>query len=366
MKKMLFSRKYILIGLLVLIGASVKGEVHEMTKDMYVAFKVNENSKVEVENKYGDIFVETWDADSVAFEIEIVAYSEKEQHLENLIDMVEIDFNDYSSFIIARTKIGEGENILDKAAFNFSKKITGTREVRVNYRIFIPNNLTFSIENEFGDVFIDEYKGEFSLDLSHGDFRANLLSNVKSIKSKYGEVKIDEARGGRFDFRFVKEAELGILNDVFIKSSSSEIDIEEMDILRLESRLDEIYVENLGELSGKTHMTKLHIKHLNEKAELESTYGNVRVEDLMPTVTKVKMSGSNTDYELDFSDDTSGSFEIQVSSSKSFSSSKEKVIINEEIALDEKTNIYEGNINGSSGDLRVFLFTKNGNVAFGR
>ncbi|MFK7755383.1 MAG: hypothetical protein AB8B53_00470 [Flavobacteriales bacterium] len=368
---MKWSSKRILIALLCLtysftVEAEIDADAQEMTKDLSRSFAVNETSKIEVENKYGDIFIDTWNKDSVRFEIEIVAYSEKEEHLESLIDMVDIEFNDYSSFILVETKIGEDRNILDKAAFSFSKNISGTREVRVNYRIFIPPNVKLSIENNFGDVFIDEYNGEFSLDIAHGDFRANLLSDMKVVKSKYGEVKIDEATGGRFEFSFVKGAELGSLKDVFIKSSSSEIDIEYINELRVESRLDEIYIDNLDQVSGKTNMTKLHIKSLALGAELTSKYGNVRVDDLMPTAERVRMDGSNTDYSLGFTAETKGTFDLQMSTSKEFSTDQTRVNISDTYVVDDKTNQYTGTINSKSGSLRLLLTTKNGEISMGR
>ena len=364
--KRLFHNKYQFLAVLVCFWTfSVQADSFEMTSDMYRSFKINENSKVEIENKYGDVFLETWDRDSVGFSIEIIAYSEKEDYLEDLIGMVHIDFNDYSSFIIAKTEIGESKGFLDKAAFKISKDITGTKEIIVNYRVFIPSYLSLSIENDFGDIFIDEYAGEISIDLSHGDLRANLLSDVKSIKSRYGEVKIEEAHGGRFDFGFVKGAELGTLSDVFIKSTSSEIDIEEMDVLRIESRLDEIYIESLGELEGKTTMSKIHVKYLSDSADLESKYGNIKVEDLLPTASKVKMNGNNTDYNINFSEESTGSFEIQMSKNKSFNSSSDKVSVKDEIALDDKTNILEGRLNGNGGEIKILMTTKNGDISLG-
>ncbi len=356
-----------LIAVLLVLTSTVGWslEDYEMTRDMYEAFPLGEETTVEIENKYGDVYIETWEKDSVAFEIEIVAYAEKDEFLEELLDLVEIDFKSYSTFIIAKTEIGESQNLLDKAGFFISKKIAGTKEVRVNYRVFLPTETALSIENEFGDIYIDEYLGEIDIDLSHGELRANLLADIQSIKIRYGEVKIDEASGGRLNLGFVKGAELGLLSDVFIKSSSSEIDIEEIDVLKLESRLDEIYIESLGELAGKTTMTKVHVKYLMDGADLESKYGNVRIEELMPTATKVKMNGTNTDYAIDLSADASGTFEIQMSSSKNLSSSTELVKVKDQIALDDKTNRYEGKLTGGSGDVRIQMITKNGDVELG-
>jgi len=340
-------------------------DLHEMTEDLFKTFPLSEKSKVEVENHYGDVVIEHWPIDSVAFEIEIIAYSEKEEHLEDLLGMVEVDFDNYGSFIIVETLIGEEKNIFNKAAFSFSKNIAGTREVRVNYIIKLPNTTTISVENEFGDVFIDDYKGSFSLELSHGDFRANSLQNIKSIKSRHGEVKIDYAKGGRLDLGFVSGAELGEVEDVFIKSSSSEIEIENMDVLKLESRLDEIYVENLGRISGKTTMTKVHIKHLKESAELESKYGNIRLENIAGSASRVKLNGANTDYEMNFNEDLSGTFEIQMTSKNDFQTAGDKVKLKDQIALDDKTNIYSGSLNDSTGTVRLILTTKNGDISLG-
>jgi len=346
------------------VSFSFASELYEKTREIYNSFPCDENSTVELTNSHGDIFVNTWSKDSVAFKVEIEAYSEKNINLEQLLDLVEIDFKSYSSFIIAETKKSKSSSLVDRAALSWGK-LSGNKEVRVNYQLYIPEHLEVSIENAFGDVYVDSYAGEFSLDLAHGDFRVKNLDQVKVIKARYGEVKIDKATGGRFDFSYVKGAELGELSDVFIKSTYSEIDVEQMDVLRLESRLDELYISDLGSISGKTNLSKLHIRNLRESADLESKYGNLRVDDIASTAGELKFNGSNTDYSLGLSADATGSFELQMTGNKEFTSDTKQLKIQDENRIDDKTIFYKGRINDSSSGLKIQLFAKNGDVSIG-
>ena len=356
-----------ILSLLCVFGIATQAEAaetYERTKTVYRSFGCNENSSVELTNQHGDIYINTWSEDSVAFSITIEAYSEKSEHLEDLLSMIEIEFNDYSSYIIAETQQAKNSTLLNKAAFGLSK-LSGSREIRVNYQVYLPENIELSIENEFGDVYIGTHTGEFNLELSHGDLRAKKLENVKVIKAKYGEVKIDEAQGGRFDFSYVKGAQLGSLQNVFMKSTYSEIDIDEMNILRLESRLDEIYVSELGSINGKTSLSKVHIRTLRETADLESKFGNLRVDEISSSSGELNFKGTNTDYTLGFSAGVTGTFEIQMTGNKAFNSDKDYLNIQDTSQIDDKTTFYNGKINDSSSGIKLTLQSKNGEVNIG-
>lgn len=356
----------LLTALLVLFGIQVASatEAYESSREVRGAFHCNANSSVEITNSHGDVYINTWEKDSVVFLIKIEAYSEKDIDLDELLDMIEIDFKSYSSFIIAETERAKNSSIVDRAAFGLSK-LSGNKEVRVNYEVYMPEHLELSIDNEFGDVFVNSHSGDFSIELAHGDFRAKELAQVKVVKVKYGDVNIDKATGGRYDLSYVKGAKLGEITDAFIKSTYSEIDIEQMDVLRLESRLDELYISDLGAISGKTNLSKVHIRNLRESADLESKYGNLRVDDIAGTAGELKFTGSNTDYTLGLAADATGSFEVQMTGNKVFTSDANFLKVQETNTLDDKTTFYKGKINNSSSGIKLQLFTKNGDVSIG-
>ena len=47
--------------------------------------------------------------------------------------------------------------------------------VEINYYINVPEYLNLKIENKYGDVYMEEYNGDFSVSVSNGSFKANSL-----------------------------------------------------------------------------------------------------------------------------------------------------------------------------------------------
>ena len=96
-KVMWYSKNFlhiVLVGLAIICSLPVLSNndlTYERSVEIYRSFKAQSNSSVEVVNKHGDIYVNTWQEDSVAFMVTIEAYAEKEDLLDNLIDMIEIN-----------------------------------------------------------------------------------------------------------------------------------------------------------------------------------------------------------------------------------------------------------------------------------
>jgi len=126
-----------------------------------------------------------------------------------------------------------------------------------------------------------------------------------------------------------------------------------------------MYISDLGSISGKTNLSKLHIRNLRETADLESKYGNLRVDDIASTAGELKFTGSHTDYALGLAADATGSFELQMTGNKEFSSDANLLKIQDENQIDDKTIHYKGKINDSDSGLKIQLFAKNGEVSIG-
>jgi hypothetical protein len=348
-----------LIPLLGFLSSS--GMDYDREKYIRKSFALTQRMYVEVTNKYGNVEVETWAKDSVAFEISIKVKSEDYSDLDELLKMINVQITNTSGFVLAETTWAENVNFFKKQIYEIGKNLGASDRIEVNYKVKLPSTVPLEIKNEFGDVYLGDYKGAFELDLAHGDFRAHELSNVKDIKVKYGKVKIKRVSTARLDLSYVNSAEIDNAESLYIKSTSSEIEIEKVNVLQINSRHDEYVIDEANEISGSCSLTEIEVERLEKRIDVTSKFGAVIIRSVAAECQLINLEGSSTDYQLGFSAGFSSSFELEMSDNKEFTSS-DKILIARKDSGD-KVIKYQGSI-GKNPEVKVRITSSGGYVKF--
>ena len=101
---------------------------------------------------------------------------------------VEVELRKVGTLVTGVTKFDQGKNrgifgdLLDQVS-DYSQTVIGSKKISVDYELWIPEDIDLTIENKFGDIYLASLTGPVSIDLSHGDLRANKVSNKLSLKS---------------------------------------------------------------------------------------------------------------------------------------------------------------------------------------
>jgi len=272
----------------------------DKTKRIVKTFELNENTYVEIDNKYGDIEVEIWDKDSIKFEIEIIAHSDDEEELDEMLDVIEIDLKASSSFIVVQTNWSNDIGIFKKGFLKINQEVSNNVRYKVNYHIKLPAGIDLDITNSFGNIFLSDYIGKLEVDLAYGDLRAHNISNLKQLKVKSGKVKVKELSKGRVILNSVKPFDIEKASELTIESSSSDIRIEEIEKLSIKSNHDDISIDNVKELSGNLSMSDLIIEELGEKINTISKYGTITIKNISSLKDNTYLEGTKTDFKLKF------------------------------------------------------------------
>ena len=69
--------------------------------------------------------------------------------------------------------------------------------VEINYYISIPEYLNLKIENKYGDVYMEDITGDFSISISNGSFKANSLGKNSSINLTFCDAQSIPYHPGR-------------------------------------------------------------------------------------------------------------------------------------------------------------------------
>ena len=93
-------KNIILLIVLTLIGPLSMAESYKEIRNVSQSIKTNEETKINVTNKYGSISINTWEKDSVRFEIELIISGTNKSKVEKLGNNIDFEFSGDESNII--------------------------------------------------------------------------------------------------------------------------------------------------------------------------------------------------------------------------------------------------------------------------
>lgn len=304
------------------------------TKQINRRFKVTPETQIEITNKYGNIKINTWEKDSIVFDIKIKVEDKKLSRLEKLISEVDFDFVNSQHYVTARTKVGENRSGLEKEVLNFKETVLQSDgKIEIDYTVWMPETNQLKVENKFGDIYIDDYLGDIEITLSNGNLKSHDFSGKANLKLSFADATINQLKTARLDCNY-SEVYIKKASKLQVSSKSSDFEINELNELNTDSRRDKFRIQEIGVLSAKGSFTNYRITEITESLNVKTEYGDLDIEQIAPDFKSVIIESKSTDLSLYFSEKDEFGFEI--THTKSETNFCRKIDIKKEEVLDEK------------------------------
>lgn len=332
------------------------------SKQISKRFKATPETRVEITNKYGKIKINTWDKDSVVFDIKIRVEDKKLSKLEKLVDDVNVDFTGSQHFIIARTKVGESRSSIEKEILNFKESVfQSDGKIEIDYTVWLPKSNPLKVENKFGDIYIGDYSGDIDINLSNGNLKSHDFSGKTKLNLSFGDATINKMKSGTLDCNYseiyIKEAV-----NLQIVSKSSEFEITEINEINADSRRDKFRINLIENLTAKGSFTNYRITEFNSTLNLKTEYGDLDIEKIDTGFKSVYIESKSMDINLGFNEKSEFGFEItHVKCETSFPG---KMTIKNKEVLDEKENKVQltGNFGSNAKTTKLFINAAGGGI----
>jgi hypothetical protein len=317
---------------------------------------------LEVYNKYGTIQITQWKKDSVMIRAEIKAVASNNEKLGKMFDGISINMTESKYQIRTETSFTQNIGMLFE---NFkgmtSKLISYESRVEINYYISVPEYINLKIENKYGDVYMENNTGEFSISISNGSFNANSLGKNSNLNLTFCNATINSIASGKIDASFseLSSVELG---DVSINSISSKYDVKKAGTVTVESRRDKFFIDNIKTIKGTSYFTEFNLKNLIGEASLSTRYGKVNIDLIQNGFESVNLNTGYSDINLGFEPGSSYNLDIRhlnaflVISDKS--AKTEKKVLNEA----KKEYITSGIVGKNPGSSKVSIDATHGDI----
>lgn len=349
-------------NLIWLFSCSLSAQSVSETRTYTKNFHVGKETSLEVSNKYGNIYITPWSKDSASIEAEIKAFGPNETKLRKMFDGISIDIDGSDYMVTARTNFIQSINNLFEAFKGMTDKlIPYDSRVEINYNISVPEYLNLKITNKYGDVFIEDCTGTFSISMSNGSLKAGRIGKGSSFSLTFCDADIRNITSGNIDASF-SEITLDEALDISIKSISSRYNIKKAGRIRFESRRDKFFIDNIASMKGNSYFTDYDVKILTNDIGLTTRYGKLNADQIEAGFESVALNSGYSDISLNF--DERASYLLDIRHTNTFLVLHPKNINTEERTLNAEKKEYEttGNVGNGPASARVEIEATRGNV----
>jgi hypothetical protein len=298
------------LGLAMLVNTGA-AQTYAESKNIVRSFPVNPETRLDISNKYGKIQVIQWKKDSVRLEVELAVKSSSMSKLEKIMDNINIEFTGTNYYIIANTKFGTTNNSFLTDLMDLSGAIIPSKnQVEINYTVMAPSNITINLSNKFGDIFIDDMKGNVTISLSNGDIKINRLEGESDINVNFGNGTINYLNNAKLILTYA-DFEIRNAGQLTLVSKSSKIRINKVDIIKTESSRDKYSISEVNNLFGESYFSHLQIFKLNEEVNFISRYGDFTADSVATDFSYINLSSEYADLDLTLSQASSYFLEVR-------------------------------------------------------
>lgn len=297
-------------------------EDEKLEKEYQESFQVNEDAKLVVENKFGDVFLTSWDKNEIKIDaIVTVESNSNSSKVSRFFEGIEV-------------KITGNENLVSAITDMPSFKSSGKINISVDYHISLPETIELDIDHVYGNVVLkNNWVGPTKFEVKYGNLQVRDLANRDNIIDiKYGELFIENITNSRISVAY-SEAYIESANQLELKTSYGEVELGVVGSLDLKTAFDEIEIKEVTDLYARSDYSEIDIAKLKNSLEIDLDFGEMSVDYIAQGFKFIKIDSDNASVDLEMDESASYEFEVvtrygdfYVKNERSFS--KEKISFN--------------------------------------
>jgi hypothetical protein len=360
--KVMNYKTILLINLTSLIFGSLVAQNETEMRSFTKAFAVSKETSLEVNNKYGAIHMATWNKDSVSIRAEIKANAQSMSKLEKMFDGIDINITDTKYLIRAQTDFTQNLNMLFESFKGMtSKLISYDSRVEINYYISVPEYLNLRIDNKYGDVYMEDSRGQVMITVTNGSFKGNSLGNGSSVTLTFCDATINSISSGKINASF-SDLVIGETGDLIISSISSRYEIKKISTLETESKRDKFFIDDIDVLKANSYFTDFKIGSLKKEIDLTTRYGNITTDLVENRFESININSGYSDISFRF--DQGASYNFDIRQINSFLVLPDKDIKSEKKTMSDEKKEYStfGTVGKNPGTSKVKIDATRGNI----
>ena len=285
-------------------SALAKGPRQEFSKNMTREFTTNANGMTALYNKYGAVNVKTWANNSVKIDITIRVNASSQSAADKMFDRIQVNFANATGYVKAETMIQSksGWWVEDNVCQDF----------KINYDVWLPTGNQLDLKNKYGNAYVAAITGKLTAEIKYGDLRTEALTGDVDLnlgygkaylagvnnlygQVSYGEVNLTSSKGDvQMDTKY-SELHFDKSNAVRLTSKYDDLTVGDIQDLRVQTKYSDVTAQRVGAAYITAQYTDVKMAAVTTSADLDLTYGSLKIESLGREFADVNVVGKYTD-----------------------------------------------------------------------
>lgn len=339
----------ILFILIPFLGFSNDDTFISKEKNIKKTFIVNSNAGIDIDNKYGNITVSTWDENKIDLDITIKVSGGNENWVTERLNSIDVDINALKSMVSAITNIG-----------NSSLKSRGSsNSFEINYVIKIPKNGTVKLNNKYGNITTHTLESTTDIACKYGKVILGKLNGDNNrIEIGYSQnSSIDYIKNGNIEARYsgIKINESGNLN---VDANYTDVSLLEGQNIKCKGNYGSFKFQKINSLTGSSNYVTISIAEILNSLNVDATYSKINVESMSEKSKNVNINTGYTNISLGYNANYSFDFDINTRYGSIKNDSSLEVLVSEIKSNTKRISGY----NKKKGQNKVIINSSYGNV----
>lgn len=270
-------------------------------KNIKKTYIVNSNAGIDIENKYGNITVSTWDEDKIDLDITIKVTGGNENWVNEKLNSIDVDITALKSLVSAVTNIGSSS----------FKSQGSSNSFEINYVIKIPKNGSVKLSNKYGNITTQNLESTTDIACRYGKIalgRLNGSSNKLSIEYCQNSTA-DYIKNANIEARYsnLKINDSGNMN---LNSSYTDLTVGDSQNVQFDSNYGTLKFQKVNSFSGSGNYLNVSISEISNNLNYETTYSKISVGTITDKANNITINSRYTDISLGYSANYAFDFDI--------------------------------------------------------
>ena len=287
-------------------------------KKISESFPIRGDGSVRLENRYGEIKVNTWNESRVSVDVLIRVNARDKSAFEQVLERIDVSLSGGNNAVSAVTSVNDSRS--GGSWWNLITGGGGSDDFKIYYTVNLPASVKLDVNARYCDVELPNLTGETRLDVGYGDLvagrltgrglldvsygsaRVERLGADSEVKLRYSEGTIRNAGDLRYDGRY-SEVRLGTVGVLRLDVGYEEVDVQKATTVYLTGNYNDLNVEETDAVYLSGNYTDFNIGSVTYAAEVEGNYGDIRIDRLAAGFDHIDIRVSYSDVQIDVDDD---------------------------------------------------------------
>lgn len=340
----------ILFILIPFLGFSNDDTFISKQKSIKKTYIVNSNAGIDIDNKYGNITVSTWDEDKIDLDITIKVTGANENWVNEKLNSIDVDITALKSMVTAITKIGSS-SLKGKGSSN---------SFEINYVIKIPKSGTVKLNNKYGNI------------------STLALESTTDISCKYGKITLGKLNGpsNRIQIEYCQNSAIDYIKNGIIQAHYSGLKINDSGNLTLDTNYTDLVIsdgqtvkydcnygnfkfQKINSLSGSGNYLTINVAEISDNINIDANYSKINVGIITEKANNVNINTGYSDVHLGY--DTNYTFDFNINTK--YGNIKKDNSLDISLTENKSTSKKISGYNKRKGQNKVTVNSNYGNVS---